>query len=64
MVLHFRSHLECSFGNVKISTVQDNALCAVKYRHADNSLSSEGHLVKVRAQGELIADRTYALRQT
>lgn len=51
----FQSHLEGSFGNAEISTVQDNALGVVKHRHVDNSAASEGHVVEVRVQGEAIA---------
>lgn len=41
-----------------------NAVCAVKYRHADNSSAREGHFVEVRVQGEVIAERFYALRES
>lgn len=59
----FQSHLEGSFGNVEISTVQDNALGVVKHKHVDNSAAGEDHIVQVRVQGEVIAERTYAMRQ-
>lgn len=41
-----------------------NAVCAVKYRHADNSSAREGHFVEVGVQGEVIAERFYALRES
>lgn len=43
--------------------MQNNALGVVKHRHVDNSATSENHIFEVRVQGEVIADRTYAVRQ-
>lgn len=43
--------------------MQDNALGVVKHRHADHSAAGEGHVVEVRVQGEVVAERMYALRQ-
>lgn len=42
--------------------MQDNAVCFVQHRHVYNSYASEGHVVKVGGQSELIAERMYALR--
>lgn len=58
-----KSHLECSFGNIEMSTVQDNALGVVKYKHVDDSAAAESHGAQIRAQGEIIAERTYATRE-
>lgn len=44
--------------------MQDNALGVVKHNHVDNSVAGEVHVVEVRVQGEVIAERTYALRQS
>ena len=43
--------------------MQDNAFGVVKHSYVDNSVASEGHVVEVRVQGEVIAERTYAVRQ-
>lgn len=43
--------------------MKDDALGVVKHRHVDNSAAGEGHFVEVRVQGEVIAERTYAMRQ-
>ena len=59
----FQSHLERSFGDVEILAVQDDALGAVEHRHADDGAAGEGHVVEVGVQGEVIAERMYALRQ-
>ena len=58
-----QSHLEGSFGEVQIITVQDDALGVVQHIHVDDSAPSEGHIVEVRAKGEVIAERTNAMRQ-
>lgn len=44
--------------------MQDDALGVVKHNHVDNSFAGEGHAVEVRVQGEVIAERMYALRQS
>lgn len=44
--------------------MKDNSLCVVKHNHVDDSSASEGHLVEVRGQGELIAEGLYAARQS
>lgn len=46
-----------------MSTVQDNALGVVKYKHVDDSVAAESHGAQIRAQGEIIAERTYATRE-
>lgn len=43
--------------------MQDNALGVVKHRHGDNSAAGEIHIVEVRVEGEVIVERTYAVRQ-
>lgn len=43
--------------------MQDNAVGVVMHRHIDNGAASEGHVVEVWGQGEVIAERMYALRQ-
>lgn len=58
-----QSHLKGSFGNIEISTVQDNVLGHMKHKHVDNNVASESHVVQVRVQCEIIADRTYAVRK-
>lgn len=35
----------------------------MKHKHVDNSEAGEGHIVEVRVQGEVIAERLYAMRQ-
>lgn len=43
--------------------MQDNVLGVVKHRHADNGAASEGQIVEVGVQREVIAERTYVTRQ-
>lgn len=40
------------------------SLCIVKNRHLDDSCASKGHVVEVGGQGELIAERLDAVRQS
>jgi len=43
--------------------VQNDELGVVKHRHADDGAAGEGHVVEVRVEGEVIAQRMYAARQ-
>lgn len=43
--------------------MQDNALGVVKHRHVDNDTAGEGHVLKIRIQGDVIAERTDAMRE-
>lgn len=35
----------------------------MKHKHVDDSEAGEGHTVEVRVQGQVIAERLYAMRQ-
>ena len=61
-IIHF-SYLEGSFGNVEVCTVKHNTLGVVNHKHLDNSAASEGHIIEVRVQGEVVTERLYAARQ-
>lgn len=41
-----------------------NALGVVNHKHLDNSAAGEGHVIKVRVQGEVVTERLYAARQS
>lgn len=43
--------------------MQNNATGVVAHTHGDNSATSEGHVEEVRVQGEVIAERLYAMGQ-
>ena len=62
-LIPFLTHLEGSSGDVEFGAVQDDALGVVLHRHVDDGVAGEGHVLKVRVQGDLIAQRMYALRQ-
>lgn len=57
------SYLECSFGNIHIGAVEHNAVGVVSHKHADDDAAREGRLGEVRVEGEVVAERPYALRQ-
>lgn len=44
--------------------MEHNPLCVVKYRHFNGSFASKGHAVKVGGEGEVIVERSYAVRQS
>lgn len=57
------SYPKGSFSYDEVSTMKDNDLGFVEDSHVDDGVPSEGHWVKVRADGEVVADRMYAVRQ-
>lgn len=57
-----KSHLEGSFGNVEVGTMQDNDFGFMKHEHVYGSVTSEGHIVKIRVQSQVITQRLYAAR--
>lgn len=57
------AYLECSFGNIHIGAVKHNPVGVVSNKHADDDTARESSLGEVRVEGEVVAERPYALRQ-
>lgn len=43
--------------------MKHNPVGIVSREHADNNAAGEGHFANVRVEGEVVAERPYALRQ-
>lgn len=43
--------------------MKHNPVGIVSHEHADNNAAGEGHFANVRVEGEVVAERPYALRQ-